>query len=742
MYPNGAWEAVGLGPFFHPPDWFLEGMALYLAGPGRLREEAILRGASLNNQLNSLEQLNDFNKLASRGGDLELAAAQGYSAAAYIAEEYGQRALGQLLEAVAQERRGGMDKPLQQTLGIDFETFNKRWQRQTKKKYWPLIRAKKPIDSAARALPVGIPAHTYSPAWSPKGEALAAVVRSYRRDEVWLLSAQDGSMIQNISKPARTKYDTLPVKGRALAWTPDGDAVVYIGRKGPQLRLIVSDLVAETTRRCIDLPFKDAHSPAVYPDGSRVVLAASMGGQTDLYEVGLDGSPPRRLTNDAHYDASPVIDSKGGTVLYASERGGRSRIVSLDLATGKQTLTLDGAGGAYDPFWGSEPGSFYFTAEWSGARDIYLYEPASAERSNGPQRITNFLAGVSTPAASPDGSQIAFSSYYRGLETLFALPMGRAEREPAEPPMQAESAPAPPAADAPESPPPSPLPFGLTLDGLSFRLYTPNDGSPRAALEAMAASWTGDFRLQALAAPSARTAPDAALQMKWLRRPVKYRLYAARAEPLHRNEAGELTRQTEISAAFAAEYPLSRVKRVEAVLGGSRAPLRFRHDARQMDTDLLKPVYSAFVGAAFVHDNVSDSSAFGPVAGTRFRLEASGMRVGIGGDALTLSGDARLYAPLGQSAVFAVRAAAFFSGGSAPELTYLGGHTSLRASRFEAFFRLARGVQFDGAARAVCARAVDFMAPAASAALHPRGVVYGRGRGVAKRRQAESRAAR
>ena len=691
LYPNGGWEAVGLGPLFHLPDWFLEGTALYLAGPGRLREEAVLRGASLNNQLDSLDRLNDFNALAKRGGDLDLAAAQGYSAAAYIAEQYGDRALGQLLTAAAQERTGDMDKPLQKTLGIDFETFNKRWQRDAKKKYWPLIRAKEPIDYAARALPVGVPAHTYSPAWSPKGEALAAVVRSYRRDEVWLLSARDGSMIQNISKSARRQFDSMPVKGRALAWTPDGDAVLYIGRKGGRLRLIVSDVVIGDMRRCIDLPFKEAHSPAVYPDGKRVLLAASVDGQTDLFEIALNGAEeaaaPRRLTNDAHYDSSPVINPTGTTALYASERAGRSRLISLNLETGEQTELLDGAGGVYDPFWAKETGAFYFTAEWSGARDIYLYQPG-AEGKGSPQRITNFLAGASTPAVSPDGSQIAFSSLHRGLETLFSLPMNQAEREPSAPPAPTEpSEQEEPieTADARESPPAQPLPFGFTLDGLSFRLYTPNDGAARAALEALAASWTGDFRLRALAAPSAKTAPSAAVQMEWLKRPVKYRLAVDRSERLHRDETGALKRQTESSAAFSAEYPLSRVKRIEASFGGVRAPLRYRHDARGIDADILKPAHTAFLGVSFVHDNASVFSSVGPVAGTRFRIEGYAVRGGDGVNALTFSADARLYAPLGQSAVFAGRAAAFHSGGTAPELTYLGGHTSLRGSRFEAF---------------------------------------------------------
>ena len=72
------------------------------------------------------------------------------------------------------------------------------------------------------------------------------------------------------------------------------------------------------------------------------------------------------------------------------------------------------------------------------------------------------------------------------------------------------------------------------------------------------------------------------------------------------------------------------------------------------------------------------------MTGTGYRLDATGT-VGEGNvRALSLSVDARRYFRLGARTVFAARFMLAGSNGPTPERFYLGGHTSLRASEFEA----------------------------------------------------------
>ena len=680
LYPNGAWEAVGIGPLFHPPDWFLEGSALYLAESAQRREEALLRGASLNNQLEPLQELSDFSELR----DPELAAAQGYSAAEYIAQEYGEAALGRLLRELAKEPTRSIDKPLRTVLGIDLDGLNKRWQRAAKKRYWPLLREKEPMDASARPLTLSEPAHAFGPAWSPKGEMLAAAVRNYRRDEALLISAQTGQRVQNVSKSAQSKFDALVLKGRPVAWTPDGDALLYIGRKGAQLRLLVSDVVTGELLRCSPLPFREAHSPAPFPDGARIAVAAVKDGRSDLYMVHLNGTIMRRLTDDPHYDEAPAVSPDGKRVLYISERGGQSKLVRLDLESGGQAVLLNGAGGLRDPSWGRKPGEIYFTADWSGARDIYRIAGGSGDdadpSSEGPQRVGSFLAGAANPVVSPDGADVAFTAQRGRIETLFVLPMNRAERQPAELPMQASAE----AETAPRDPPApaAPLPLGIAVDRLAFDIYTPNDGRPRVAVETLSASWTGDFRLRASASATADAPPSASAQAEWLRSPVKLTFAVDRTQSYHKDGGGRLAAQAETTAQLAAEYPIDRAKRAAAALTAQRAPLRYLRELPPGAGGLDAPVNAGALSAHFVRDTATLSSV-GPVAGSRLKMLAQYLRDQRGGSAVTLSADLRKYVLMGGSAVFAVRAAAFRSGGSVPETAYLGGHASLRASSYQ-----------------------------------------------------------
>src|SRR5690606_24596700 len=56
----------------------------------------------------------------------------------------------------------------------------------------------------------------------------------------------------------------------------------------------------------------------------------------------LDGGDARRLTFNGSYNISPRISPDGSTLLYVATRDGASRIASLQLASGTETLLTDG----------------------------------------------------------------------------------------------------------------------------------------------------------------------------------------------------------------------------------------------------------------------------------------------------------------------------------------------------------------------------------------------------------------
>ena len=459
LFPSGGWAVVGRGPLFHAPDWFLEGTALYFSGAPNATEDIDLRGASLANSLLSLEGLQDFNDVP----DLGLAFMQAHSIVGYIADEFGEPSLGQLLTAVASHPTNDMDNALTDVLGIDLRTLNRRWQRYAKKRYWPLIREKESPEAVARTLHIPVAGHAGDPVWSATGEALAVLTQTYDHDDVWIVSARTGAPLSRVTRRVRDRYDAIVSRGRALAWATGPDHLAFLARHGSDLRLVAVDVITGELAHEIELPFQDAFSLTTSQDGETLVMVGVTDGQADLYAYGPTAGEWQRLTNDTHLDADPMLNADGTELLYVSEREGGTQVVHLTLdRTRAEETPLGGAGGIHDPQWAPDGGDLYVTADWTGSRDVYRVAGSDARIT----RLTNLISGANTPTLSPDGEALAFSAGRGGRETVFVLSMSSAEREPTQAPPRAERLEAPViASGGGES---SGVPADLLLDDVQF----------------------------------------------------------------------------------------------------------------------------------------------------------------------------------------------------------------------------------------------------------------------------------
>jgi TolB protein len=65
-----------------------------------------------------------------------------------------------------------------------------------------------------------------------------------------------------------------------------------------------------------------------------LVFEWTVSGNQDLYVVGAQGGPPRRLTTDPHVDALPRWSADGATVFFTSDRSGNWQVYSVPAAGG------------------------------------------------------------------------------------------------------------------------------------------------------------------------------------------------------------------------------------------------------------------------------------------------------------------------------------------------------------------------------------------------------------------------
>ena len=83
--------------------------------------------------------------------------------------------------------------------------------------------------------------------------------------------------------------------------------------------------------------------PRWSPDGTRILISASVNGQLDLYLVDVAGGALTRLTDDGEDEIAPAWSHDGAAVLFGARRSGTWQVMRMTIADRSRTqLTTDG----------------------------------------------------------------------------------------------------------------------------------------------------------------------------------------------------------------------------------------------------------------------------------------------------------------------------------------------------------------------------------------------------------------
>ena len=224
--------------------------------------------------------------------------------------------------------------------------------------------------------------------------------------------------------------------GHFVDWTPDGRqlifddgmAVMVVDASGTRLQRIVD---ANPARVAIYKEHLGWHAD-ISPDGQRIVYAsceyrtegfhphpASVYGTSERWEyhyeiatIGIDGSDPRRLTENAYIDHVPAWSPDGRRVTFLSgeEGGGRGNYTALRIETLDGSPTRGGRDLLDDGLWTAPRGAW--PSPVCGAQPFVGFRcptrpggirlpPSEARRT----RVLRF-----PPQWSPDGRRVAFQA--------------------------------------------------------------------------------------------------------------------------------------------------------------------------------------------------------------------------------------------------------------------------------------------------------------------------------------------
>jgi Tol biopolymer transport system component len=269
---------------------------------------------------------------------------------------------------------------------------------------------------------------------------------SYGRSEIFGMRA-DGTRAVNLSNDP---WEESLADSDGPSWSPDGTRIAFTSRRGHAVDIYVMDADGSNPVNLTQHPAFDS-SPSWSPDGARIAFSSdrdlpepfsgnpdnpSLFGRfagnvltdADIYVMDADGAGVVRLTDAPGLDHFAAWSPDGSQIAFASNRDREPEtgepnfeIYVMD-ADGSNPVRLTNAPGRdISPAWSPDGQRIAFSSERDGGIcDIYVMD---ADGSN-PVNLTHYPSCDLAPSWSPDGQRIAFCSWRGGLQIVAMDPDG------------------------------------------------------------------------------------------------------------------------------------------------------------------------------------------------------------------------------------------------------------------------------------------------------------------------------
>ncbi|GIV57269.1 MAG: hypothetical protein KatS3mg042_0182 [Rhodothermaceae bacterium] len=407
------------------PLWFNEGLAEYAALGWDTESDLYVREAILGDHLPRIERLDGF--FAYRGGQ---------SVWDYIAEQYGEDKIGEILQRM--QAAGSVEEAFRRATGLSLAELSDRWHRALREIHFPEVAAREDLNDIARPLITREDGfYNTSPALAPRGDRLAFITTKNGLFDVYLADADDGTILRRLVAGQTSRaFESLRVLTPGLAWSPDGEHLALAVKSGPHEAVAILDVYTGRATHHAVPGVDQILSVAWSPDGRRLALAASAGPQSDLYLLDLATGETTNLTRDVFSDHEPAWRPDGTALAFHSDRGPHlvpGQVTSPDsLVEGYRAydlylLPLDGgpmrrltADAHWDdrsPRFGDDPDRLLFISDRNGIPNLYEKNLVTGEE----RPLTDLTIGVMQAALSADGKKAALVSLRDGTPSIYML---------------------------------------------------------------------------------------------------------------------------------------------------------------------------------------------------------------------------------------------------------------------------------------------------------------------------------
>jgi len=207
----------------------------------------------------------------------------------------------------------------------------------------------------------------FEPALSPDGNVLAFV--QSRGNLSLALVIHDARTGKDVEIPPGAGFSGP----RSPAISPDGTRVLFSYPDQGRQRILSVNLEARDQKTIIDSDGVN-NWPDFSPDGRRIVFASTRDDDYEIYSAAADGSDVRRLTHSPRQDIRPRFSPDGSQIAFMSARDGNYEIYVMKAdGSDVRRLTTNPESDDY-PAWHPDGKRLVIVSERNGRHDLYLVE--------------------------------------------------------------------------------------------------------------------------------------------------------------------------------------------------------------------------------------------------------------------------------------------------------------------------------------------------------------------------------
>jgi Tol biopolymer transport system component/DNA-binding winged helix-turn-helix (wHTH) protein len=262
------------------------------------------------------------------------------------------------------------------------------------------------------------PSEDVGPAWSPDGRFIAFTRLAPTGNGIYIVPAIGGP-----ERRLYTMVDSTSWEYSGLTWSSDGKTLIFpdrLSHDSPSALFALSlDTLSRTRLTSPPVSWDGDWTPVTSPDGTKIAFIRSPEGSVrDVYVMDSNGSPPRRLTQDARLVVGVTWTADSQNVVFSSNREGEFALWMVPAAGGAIERVAPGAENSYSPAI-SHKGNLLAYSRGTGKWDIVRVDLRSSARQVLTDQLLSSNEQDSAPQYSPDGRHIAFQSWRSGAQEIW-----------------------------------------------------------------------------------------------------------------------------------------------------------------------------------------------------------------------------------------------------------------------------------------------------------------------------------